>query len=251
MKRRKLLQNKNIRRFRSSTEQFFERWADHYDSHLPKFPEYRILVNNIVDEIVLHSKGKKRARALELGIGTGLIANILKHKNPSLEIYGVDVSEKMLSILRKKLPGKITLLKGRMEDMNFQKNSFDVIYANFALHHSEQKALVLNKVKDFLKPGGLFILGEVVVDVEPEKKIAFAEHVIKRWTYTAKHAMKHSGPKAALTEAEVMAMVLARKGEYLETPKKWESFIRESGLKLVKHKVIDENLGYHLFVAKK
>src|SRR5258708_31484744 len=93
---------------------------------------------------------------LELGCGTG---SILKHLQDAYEVSGLDISSKMLSIARKKVP-RAKLYRQDMADFQIG-DRFDVIFCIFdSINHvrrfSDWKK-VFALVRRHLSPGGCFI----------------------------------------------------------------------------------------------
>ena len=232
-----------------SNKDFFNRWAETYSTHLPFFPEFQKLVKRISEEVVCNVK-ETESHVLDVGIGTGVIPTLIHQKNPNINFWGVDFSESMLQKVPKNPFQNIKLYACDLDEMPFNESQFEIVYSNFTLHHKEDKIKTLSKIYKFLKPNGIFILGEVVVDV-PHYSPKFLAHVLERWGYTALHALKYSGQDAVKIELEVMRKIYARDGEFLETHEEWKKCLDKSGFKLLKHEIIDEKLGYHIFVCDK
>lgn len=228
---------------------FFDSWAKSYETHLPLFPGYQGLVKLIVDE-VLGGINTETPNVLDIGVGTGIIPYIINSRKPYAHFFGVDNSAEMLQRIDTSRFKKIDLFNQDMGALDFEENYFDAAYSNFSIHHKEDKQRVLSGIRRILKPGSKFVLGEVVLDVNPISG-DFLASVIKRWGYTSLHALKYSGPKAAALELEIMRRVYQRDGEYLETVDSWKNIVHESGFNLARHTVVDKKLGYHVFVCVK
>ena len=76
------------------------------------------------------------------------------------ELYGIDLSEKMLHVAKSKLPEQVKLLLGDSEALPFPDNTFDVVYCNDSFHHYPAPMNVLREVHRVLKPGGTFLMGD-------------------------------------------------------------------------------------------
>ena len=103
--------------------------------------------------------------ALELGCGTG---SILRYLQYSYEVSGLDVSGKMLSVARKKVP-RSKLFRQDMVDFRID-GRFDVIFCVFdSINHvrrfSDWKK-VFTAVRRHLFPGGCFIF-----DINTQRKL--------------------------------------------------------------------------------
>lgn len=112
------------------------------------------------DELILNSLRyipKNTSSILELGCGSGNLTFELKKKCNNVSV--VELSEKMLEICKKKVNG-IKGYKNDMTKIKFENNSFDVIISTLAIHHllDVEKQKLFNKIKKWLKPGGMFII---------------------------------------------------------------------------------------------
>ncbi|MEP7145534.1 MAG: methyltransferase domain-containing protein [bacterium] len=99
---------------------------------------------------------KKAGSLLELGCGTG---ENLKNLQSKFEITGIDISDKMLKIAKKKIPGG-KFYRGDIRSFKLRKK-FDVIICLYdTVNHltlfSELKKLFAN-VKEHLNESGIFI----------------------------------------------------------------------------------------------
>jgi ubiquinone/menaquinone biosynthesis C-methylase UbiE len=92
----------------------------------------------------------KGEKGLEVGVGTGRFAQPLGIK------IGVDPSEKMLEIARKR---GIEGILGRGENLPFKDGEFDFVLLAFTLCFVEKPLKVLEEAKRVLKPGGRVIVG--------------------------------------------------------------------------------------------
>lgn len=98
--------------------------------------------------------------ALDLGCGTGEMIKQIMQSDNHKELYGIDLSEEMLSVAKGKLPDQVKLLLGDSESLPFPDNFFDVVYCNDSFHHYPAPQNVLSEVQRVLKPGGTFLMGD-------------------------------------------------------------------------------------------
>jgi tRNA (cmo5U34)-methyltransferase len=110
--------------------------------------------------------GSDAARVLELGTGTGETALRVKAAQPAAEWVGIDASEAMLARARERLPDADLRLQ-RLED-EFPSGPFDLVVSALAVHHLDGagKRDLFARVAGVLKPGGSFVLGDVVVPAD-------------------------------------------------------------------------------------
>ena len=122
-----------------------------------------------LQEQLAGASGAGARRILELGTGTGETARRLLARHPDAVLVGIDENEQMLAVASGVLPdGRVSLLAGRIEDP-LPEGPFDVVASALCVHHLEgaAKAELFGRVRDALAPDGLFVLGDVVVPVDP------------------------------------------------------------------------------------
>ena len=87
---------------------------------------------------------------IDLGCGTGIITAKLKYK----KLYALDLSDKMLSVAKKRLgEHNITYLEASFDDVNNLK--LDLAFANMSLQWSDNLKLTLANIKENLALGGI------------------------------------------------------------------------------------------------
>lgn len=110
----------------------------------------------------------KPQTVLDIATGTGDLALQFAEKIPNSKIVGLDLSEGMLSVARKKITGtplseKIEFIKGDSEALPFDDNSFDAITVSFGIRNFETLETGLAEILRVLKPGGRFVILETSV----------------------------------------------------------------------------------------
>jgi tRNA (cmo5U34)-methyltransferase len=108
------------------------------------------------------------ARAvLELGIGTGETTRRVLAHHPSARLTAIDSSPRMLERARETFPGADVRL-GKLEDP-LPDGPFDLVFSALAVHHLDGagKRDLFARVARALRPGGRFVLADVVV---PERE---------------------------------------------------------------------------------
>ncbi|OGZ19010.1 MAG: hypothetical protein A2175_01635 [Candidatus Nealsonbacteria bacterium RBG_13_42_11] len=126
--------------------------------------------NFISDDIIMLGKyAKEGDKILDLGCGNGRLNEAFEGKK--IEYTGVDNSEKMIEIAKKKYPPKKFLLNTNL-NLPFSNDYFDKVYCLAVFHHipsEEFRLQALNEIKRVLKPSGLLIL--TVWNLNPFKMI--------------------------------------------------------------------------------
>lgn len=137
---------------------FFENRIDGYDKHM---------LTNIesANEFYLFTAkclpAKEDCRILDLGCGTGLELEEYYPLNPSAQVTGIDLSQGMLSALKKKFADKnVTLVLGSYFDVPLGKATFGAAVSVESLHHftKEEKVPLYAKLHKAIKDNGYFIL---------------------------------------------------------------------------------------------
>lgn len=105
---------------------------------------------------------------LDIATGTGDLALQFAEKTDAEEIVGLDLSEGMLSVARKKAAGKsfskkIEFVKGDSEALPFEDDSFDAITVSFGIRNFENLEKGLSEILRVLRPGGIFVILETSV----------------------------------------------------------------------------------------
>jgi len=112
-----------------------------------------------------HLKEINPSYLLDVATGTADVA-ILAHRilSPNKTV-GIDISEGMLEIGRKKikdigLEEKISLIKGDSENIHFPDNSFDAVSVAFGVRNFQDLEKGLAEINRVLKPGGKLMVLE-------------------------------------------------------------------------------------------
>lgn len=107
-------------------------------------------------------------KVLDIATGTGDLAIQFADKLPDSEIIGLDLSEGMLNVARKKIAGtdlekNLTFIKGDSERLPFEDNSFQAITVSFGIRNFEELEKGLSEIYRVLAPGGIFVILETSV----------------------------------------------------------------------------------------
>ncbi len=118
---------------------------------------------------------------LDIATGTGDLAIKFAEKTSATKIIGLDLSEGMLSIARKKvadteLKNTIEFIKGDSEALPFKDNMFDAITVSFGIRNFENLEKGLSEILRVIKPNGLFIILETSVPTKFPFKQGYQFH---------------------------------------------------------------------------
>jgi tRNA (cmo5U34)-methyltransferase len=111
-------------------------------------------------------------RILELGTGTGETARRVLELHPGAAFVGIDESEEMLEEARRTLPTRTEFRGARLQDP-LPDGPFDLVFSALTVHHLDagEKAHLFRTVAEVLRPGGRFVLGDVVVPERAEDAV--------------------------------------------------------------------------------
>jgi len=115
-------------------------------------------------------QGQKKS--LDLACGTGDIAIQMARKYANLQITGVDLSEGMLEIAKKKvknlnLSERIRLVRGDILNLSFDSSSFDIATMVFGLRNLPDINLGFSEISRVINQGGSIHIMEFSI---PEKE---------------------------------------------------------------------------------
>ncbi len=104
-------------------------------------------------------------RILDFGCGTGTLLLHFEKQHPDVNLYGIDIDERMLEKAQKKLQSverSIQLVLYSGNELPFPDDYFDKIVSTWVFHHftDEQKCVAMNQLFRKLKPGGTLILAD-------------------------------------------------------------------------------------------
>lgn len=148
----------DLKKRNAEMREFFNRKAEGYDNVHMKMILNKDRITELMPEGV--------AKVLDLGAGTGLELLSLYERFPEVRVTAVDISENQLEMLKMRpFIDKMTLVLGDFFDVDFGTD-YDAVISSAALHHFDEpeKRVLYKKIFDCLKPGGVFINSDRVLD---------------------------------------------------------------------------------------
>jgi len=103
-------------------------------------------------------------RVLDVCVGTAASALMVAARNNRNHILGIDISDAMLSVARRKIAKRhlsnLEVANMSATEMHYADNSFDVVMVSFALHEleTESREKIFQEVARVLEPGGVFCI---------------------------------------------------------------------------------------------
>lgn len=239
-------------KYKTTTRNWFDRWSNQYDQTLGKIGFHR----GLLDLVVGNSGFKNCDKVLDIGCGTGLLSLKLLQKSDCF-ITGIDNSKEMLAIFKDKirkldLEERVNCKLMDIDSLNFKPNTFDAAISSVVLHHLKEKLTPLKKIYKLLKPGGVFIIGEIDMDSTGsltntgrlKRMISILE---QEWI----PALKDVGIEAFAQMYSNGIKHILNQGEYCVSLKQWATICKKAGFGRVSVKRVSRYKCFGVVVAKK
>ena len=133
-----------------------------------------------LDRLVAWGRALSPARVLDLATGGGHTA--LAFARLAGRVVACDVTEPMLRAARGLLRDRgvaADFVAGDVESLPFRDGAFDVVTCRIAAHHFAAVAAAVREVRRVLRPGGSFLLQDILGHDDPEAA-AFVTEVERR-----------------------------------------------------------------------
>ncbi|MBE2246463.1 MAG: bifunctional demethylmenaquinone methyltransferase/2-methoxy-6-polyprenyl-1,4-benzoquinol methylase UbiE [Candidatus Competibacteraceae bacterium] len=195
----------NVTPIKDSDKSKKEQVADMFDNISQRYDFLNHFLSLGIDrlwrkQLVKMVQNDKPRSIIDVATGTGDLAIALAKTYPDV-IEGIDISEGMLSVGRKKIEKQnlavpIHLQWGDSENIPFDDNSFDVATAAFGVRNFENPLKGLKEMHRVLKPGGkIYVLEFSQPSSFPFKQIYtfYFRHILPLWgRLVSKHASAYS-----------------------------------------------------------
>jgi tRNA (cmo5U34)-methyltransferase len=121
------------------------------------------------EAVAAASAGPAVASVLDLGTGTGETLAAVLDRHPGAAAFGVDNNEAMLGAAQRRLAGFPFEVRVAELTDPLPAGPFDLVVSALAVHHLDgpDKADLFARIAGVLRPGGRFVLGDVVIPVDP------------------------------------------------------------------------------------
>jgi len=143
---------------------YFSQIADIYDAQQPWLVRKYGEKHNLIVQMIQFGKPFS---AVDLGCGTGTLAQMILQAYPSAAVTCVDISPEMISIAQRKLAkfgGRVEFIVEDLGKIKFEKN-YDVAVSIDAIHHlpDSQKRNLFGRICNTLTPDGIFLLADPII----------------------------------------------------------------------------------------
>jgi ubiquinone/menaquinone biosynthesis C-methylase UbiE len=130
-----------------SSDEMVDHVVDFFDRVAP-------IYDRVATRLVDLASPTKDEHVLDVGAGTGLVANLLAPRVNPGQVIGIDLSDKMLAIARAKKEKNVQFLGMAAEHLVFKPGTFDLVTMGEALTYFSNPARALAEAHRVLREGG-------------------------------------------------------------------------------------------------
>jgi len=137
---------------KNSVQKEYAQLAQKYDD------KWRFYVEATLQETLKKIELHPGESLLDIGCGTGVFLESLEKKYPDAILSGVDPTQEMLDIARKRLSKKVHIEQSWAEKLPFEAENFDLIVSCNMFHYIREPMVALKEIMRVLKPGGKVVI---------------------------------------------------------------------------------------------
>lgn len=132
----------------------YDRWAGIYDRL------WRRYIQKTVPRVAERIQQTVPRTVLDVGCGTGELERQLLESYVPQQVVGVDISEKMLEVARKKLSAnpQMSFIEADAMSLPFENHRFDCVVSSSTFHYFPTPCAVVAEMRRVLKPNGRLII---------------------------------------------------------------------------------------------
>ena len=170
-------------------------WASSYDDDFAKKNDYRspVLISNYYDKY----SNKNDVPVLDVGAGTGLIAEVMNKKN-TIDIDAIDISPEMLETAKSKNCYNNLIEADLTKNLDIDNNYYGAIVSAGTFTHGHIGPNALDELLRVTKPSGLFVItihSKVYVNQNFEQKFQDINEQITDLTFHEEKAYGNNPDK--------------------------------------------------------
>lgn len=125
-------------------------------------PRYDIRWKTYIDASVREARCSLLLAAgdsvLDVGCGTGVLLAELAREIPGVRLAGIDLSNEMLEVARRRLGTDVELKEASAEALPFGDATFDAVVSTSVFHYIREPQRALQEMRRVLKPGGRLVI---------------------------------------------------------------------------------------------
>ena len=153
------MDEKNAELLRSRSRAAFDAQATTYDAGM-QGEHARRLYPHVLAEVRRAVEGGPAPRLLDLGCGTGALAELVLGALPGARLTCVDLSPRMVEAARARLRDRADVLLADVERLPLHEDAFDVAWCNDSFHHYPDPERAAFQAWRVLAPGGALVVGD-------------------------------------------------------------------------------------------
>jgi demethylmenaquinone methyltransferase/2-methoxy-6-polyprenyl-1,4-benzoquinol methylase len=188
---------------KDQVEEMFNNISPKYDllNHLLSANIDKLWRKNAINMLKPHQP----KHILDIATGTADFA-IAATRLKGAKIVGIDISEGMLNVGRRKIENKglskiIELIKADSESIPFENDKFDAAIVGFGVRNFETLKTGLSEIKRVLKPGGVFYILEFSKPVTAPYKQIYQFYFTRILPFIGRLVSKNSNAYSYLPES--------------------------------------------------
>jgi len=201
----------------------FDSAAESYDALrrklIPDFDSFYGVALNLLEE----EMGDRPFACIDLGVGTGLLSEMILRRFPHATIEGIDFAPKMIEAARARLAGFGARVSLRCADYDSATlgGPVEAIVSALSIHHLEHEAKrsLFRSIHAALAPGGVFVNADQSLGATPEIEAAYQ----RRW----EHDLRAAGVVQEDFDAALARAALDRSAPFADQL----VWLREAGFK--------------------
>lgn len=237
---------------KNTIRDWFGSWSNEYDRTLGMLGFHRDLLNLVVKK----SAVRRGDKVLDIGCGTGLLSlKLLKAADCS--VTAVDNSEKMLAIFADKvkklnLRSQVACELMDADSIKFPADTFDIVASTLAIHHLKEKLNPIRKIYRIVKPGGVFLIGEIDMDTTGKlTDIKRFKRIIRVLEQEWLAALEDGDLRMFERMFDNSKRHIFNQGDYCISLKQWAGLCKKAGFRKVAIKKVPGHKCFGVVIAEK
>jgi len=196
-----------------SSDEMVEHLVDFFDRIAPVYDTWAGGQHGrVATRLVDLASPAKHEQVLDVGTGTGLVANLLAPRvNPGL-VIGIDLSENMLSIARAHKAKNVQFVGMAAEHLVFRPDTFDLVTMGEALAYLANPTAALSEAHRILRPGGRLALSCQRRSLSTRAQDLFFQGLLPLARRHYLSLPRYSSDRSRFGEPEVLPQILGAAG---------------------------------------